>query len=55
MACILVVEDESDVRDVLVDAISDEGYSTVAAARGCYEPLASKASFLSIRKANAMR
>src|ERR1700758_3391732 len=34
MASILVVEDESDVREVLVDAISDEGYITVGAATG---------------------
>jgi DNA-binding NtrC family response regulator len=34
MTCILVVEDESDIRDLLVDAISDEGYTTIAAATG---------------------
>src|SRR4051794_23216408 len=34
MTSILVVEDESDVREVLVDVISDEGYAIVAAATG---------------------
>jgi DNA-binding NtrC family response regulator len=34
MQRILIVEDEDDVLDVLTDAISDEGYATVAAATG---------------------
>lgn len=34
MTCILVVEDENDVREVLVDAIADEGYSIISAGTG---------------------
>jgi two-component system NtrC family sensor kinase len=34
VTCVLVVEDESGVWEVLIDAISHEGYTTVGAATG---------------------
>jgi len=32
MVCVIVVEDESDIREMLVEVLSDKGFEIIAAA-----------------------